>query len=110
MIDVPIQSINKVTLKALDYVFGNHELDHHSHKVSATYTHSVNPDYQASFQQGYPMLSYKELIQPRQEESVLWVMEHQSIHIGYGYDHGLSFASGDNSSARCILMPLKMDS
>lgn len=52
--------------------------------------------------------TYEELIQPCQQESVSWEMEHWSVRIGYGRDHGLFFASGRNSNARHILMPSKV--
>lgn len=86
MNDVPNRSINRITLKAPYFVFGDHERVRHSHKVSAKYTHSINLDYQASFLRGYLMSSYEELIQPRQEESVSWVIEHRSVRICYGRD------------------------
>lgn len=110
MNDMPVRSVKGVILNASDYVLGDHELDHHSHKASVNYTHSSIPDYQASFQWGYPMSSYEELILSRQEESVSRVIEHWFVHIGYDRDHGLSFASGGNSSVWRILMPSKSDS
>lgn len=60
MNDVPIRSVNGTRLRAPNYVFGDHERDHHSHMKIAKYTHFVNPEYQASFQWGYSMLSYEE--------------------------------------------------
>lgn len=56
------------------------------------------------------MSSYVELILPRQEESVSWVIEHWSVRIGYSQDDGLSFTSGGNSGVRRILIPSKLDS
>lgn len=44
MNDVPIRSLNGVSLKVLDYVFGDHKQDQHCHKASAKYTHSSIPD------------------------------------------------------------------
>lgn len=41
--------------------------------------------------------------------NIFWVTEHRSARIGFGRDHGLSFASGGCSSLRRILMPLKSD-
>lgn len=55
------------------------------------------------------MSSYVELILPHQEESVLWVIEHWPVRIGYSQDDGLSFTSGGNSSVRHILIPSKLD-
>lgn len=65
MNDMPVRSVKGVILNVSDYVLGDHELDHHSHKASVNYTHSSIPDYQASFQWGYPMSSYEELILSR---------------------------------------------
>lgn len=44
MNDVPIRSLNGVSLKVLGYVFGDHKQDQHCHKASAKYTHSSIPD------------------------------------------------------------------
>lgn len=110
MNDVPIQSVNGTTLRALDYIFSDHERDHHSYMNSAKYTHSVNSEYQANFPWGYSMSSCEELVQPHRKESISWAMEHRFVHIGYGRDHVLSSMSGGNSSTRCIFMPSKADS